>query len=382
MPTEPEATSAAPIADAQVESGNLTGGQAAASLFAKATKVAVAPKPNATEEKTQEAPAAEADAPETQESTVADSEAESAEKPTEEAEPAEETTAEPETEESEDEVLSHRSQLDAKTKEKIQKRIGKEVAKTKAEKARAEAAEARAAELDALLREKEAAKPDAPAPQILPSDLPPHIAAITDLNGIQKTSKEAREAIRWAEAMLDAEAEGDALPEGWDRKKLKETIRNAKVSLEEYIPQRADFIKERQRFQQIAHQKFSFLRDRNDPDYARAQSALKAKPWFNSLPDGDLLLGFMIKGLKTLEAEDAEAKAKAKAPAAKPKVIVKPSSDQTAVSSTGTSVRTPVATAQRQALAAEKAKIDAKGGLTAQEAAAFLTRSAQSRNSR
>jgi hypothetical protein len=350
-------------------------GQAAAKLFAQAMDKAKAEPVKATEEI---APETSPEEPEQTPEPVAEPEAGSAETPNEETEVAEETTADQGTEESEDEVLSNRTPLDEKTKQRIQKRIDKEVGKRKQ-------LEGRLNELESLLREKETQQSQTPVQPIpVQGDLPPNIAAINDLSGVEKLRKEAKDAVRWAEAQLDAEAEGDSLPEGWDRKKLKEAVRNAKVALEDHIPQRESFIKQRQQLQAQAHKEFPFLTDRTSPDYQAAQAAFRSNPWLHNLPNADFIVAVQIEGLKALNARKAgEAeKAKAKTAPVKPKVTVKPSSDQTAVSSTGGATRVSSATTQKAAVASEKAKFEAKGHVTAQEAAAILLRNETNRNSR
>lgn len=374
LPAEATSTASQTVDAKSNESDGLTLGQAAAKLFAQSQSKAKAEAQKATEKT---APETSQEEPEQTQETVAEPEAGSAEKPTEESEAADQTTADQETEETEDDVLSNRTPLDEKTKQRIQKRIDKEVGKRKQ-------LEGRLNELESLLREKETQQAQPPVTVVAPSDLPPNIAAINDLAGVEKLRKDAKDASRWAEAQLDAEADGETLPEGWDRKKLKEVMRNAKVALEDHIPQRETFIKQRQQLQAQAHKKFPFLTDRTSPDYQAAQAAFRSNPWLHHLPNADFIVGVQIKGLKALAAEEAaEAeKAKAKAAPAKPKVPVKASSDETAVSSTGATARVATATAQKQAVASERAKIEAKGHVTAQEAAAILLRNEQNRNSR
>lgn len=358
------------------ESDGLSLGQAAAKLFAQSQSREKAKTEKAAEATTPETSPEE---PEQTPEPAAESEAETAEKPNEEAEVAEETTADQDSEESED-VLSNRSTLDEKTKQRIQKRIDKEVGKRKA-------LETRLKEVESILQEKDA-QPQTPATVIAASDLPPNIAAISDLNGVEKLRKEAKDAVRWAETMLDAEADGELPTEvanqGWDKKKLKEAIRNAKVALEDHIPQRENFLRQRQQFQAAARKEFPYLTDRSSPDYVAIQNAYRNIPWLNQAANGDYLAALMLEGNKALAArKQAEAdKAKAKTAPAKPKVAVKPSSDQTAVSSTGSTSRVSTTTAQKANVSAERAKIEAKGHVTAQEAAALLLHSDKLRNSR
>lgn len=377
MPDSTEASSAATNADANKssESSNLDAGAAAARLFANAGKPAAKSQPPATEQVAQE-PKAPAPAPEeTQNNTVAETEESvPAETQTEEPEAADKDTADPDAENSEDEVLSNRTTLDEKTKQRIQKRIDKEVGKRKA-------LEGRLSELENLLREKEAQVQQPPVQVIQPSNLPPNIAALNDLAGIEKSRKEAKEAMRWAKKQLDADADGEPLPEGWNRKLLKQVIEDTELALEDHLPQREQFLRTQQQISQAAAKEFPFLTDRSAPEYQMAQAAKRANPWLQGLPNADWIVGVQILGLKALEERKAAAN-KPKPEPAKPKVTPKPSSDQIAVSASGSTPRVAQATVAKQNLEAERAKFDAKGGITANEAAAFLLQKENIRNSR
>ena len=91
-------------------------------------------------------------------------------------------------------------------------------------------------------------------------------------------------------------------------------------------------------------------------------------PWMRNLPNADWIIGVQIEGLKAIEA-----KQKAK-PEAKPKqaMSTKPPASQAVVSSAGGDVRTPSAAKAANQIEAMRMQLSKKGGVTANEAAAFL----------
>lgn len=275
-------------------------------------------------------------------------------------ETAETQSAETDTEEEAHDALSHK--LDPETQKKIDKRIGKEVAKRKA-------LEAKIAEMEAKLATPPEA-PQQPAIVPLPPGAPP-LANVEDVNSLTSLHQQAKEAIRFAEAELDKE-ESERDPElaaQWPRKALKEVLRNAKVTMEDHIPARFQFLKARQQADQEAYKAFPFLKEKENPLYVKAQSLLTAKEsaWLRSVPASKFIVGAYIKGIAALEAEQAAAAKE------KPKKVdgPKPPSSQTAVSASST-VRTP-ANAEKTS-SVEYDKLKAKGGVSGSEFAAFLAR--------
>jgi hypothetical protein len=254
---------------------------------------------------------------------------------------------------------------DAKTEKKIEKRIGKEIAKRRA-------AEAELAELRAQLAQK-AAQAEQPAQQVqsaqpLPSNVP--LAQIEDFQSLQTLRDQAKEAKRFAQEQLDRDDFEPVLmgETVLDKKKLKEILRNAERTLDDDIPARAQFLTQKQEAQKIAHQMFPYLKSKDTPEYVLAQQALQQMPWMRNLPNADWIIGVQIEGLKALEA-----KQKAK-PESKPKPAMssKPPASQSVVSSAGGDVRTPSATKSANQIEALRMQLSKKGGVTANEAAAFL----------
>jgi len=253
---------------------------------------------------------------------------------------------------------------DAKTEKKIEKRIGKEIAKRRA-------LEAEVAALQAQLAQK-ASQPEQaaqPAPaQPLPSNVP--LAQIEDFQSLQTLRDQAKEAKRFAQEQLDRDdfepvRVGDTV---LGRPELKAILRNAEKTLDDDIPARAQFLTQKGEAQKLAHQMFPYLKNKEAPEYVLAQQALQQMPWMRNLPNADWIIGVQIEGLKALEA-----KQKAK-PEAKPKqaMSTRPPASQSVVSSAGGDVRTPSAAKAANQIEALRMQLSKKGGVTANEAAAFL----------
>ena len=269
-----------------------------------------------------------------------------------------------ETPEGEADVPSQDDSTEDKAEKKIEKRIGKEIAKRRA-------LEAQVAELQAQLTQK-ASQPEQaaqPAPaQPLPSNVP--LAQIEDFQSLQTLRDQAKEAKRFAQEQLDRDdfepvRVGDTV---LGRPELKAILRNAEKTLDDDIPARAQFLTQKQEAQKLAHQMFPYLKNKETPEYVLAQQALSQMPWMRNLPNADWIIGVQIEGLKALEA-----KQKAK-PESKPKPAMssKPPASQSVVSSAGGDVRTPSAAKTANQLEALRMQLSKKGGVTANEAAAFL----------
>jgi len=269
-----------------------------------------------------------------------------------------------ETPEGEADVPSQDDSTEDKAEKKIEKRIGKEIAKRRA-------LEAQVAELQAQLTQK-ASQPEQaaqPAPaQPLPSNVP--LAQIEDFQSLQTLRDQAKEAKRFAQEQLDRDdfepvRVGDTV---LGKAELKAILRNAEKTLDDDIPARAQFLTQKGEAQKLAHQMFPYLKDKQAPEYVLAQQALSQMPWMRNLPNADWIIGVQIEGLKALEAKQ-KAKPESKP---KPAMSTKPPAGQAVVSSAGGDVRTPSAAKAANQIEALRMQLSKKGGVTANEAAAFL----------
>jgi len=277
---------------------------------------------------------------------------------------------EAETKEKADEALSKStSQIEFTPEQQavFDKRLGKEVAKRKELERQLEEVKSKVVEPAPLPEVKPEALPIMP----LPSGVAP-LANINDINGLIELQQQAKEAIRFAEDALANEADGEPLPEGYNRKILRDVVRNAKLTVEDHIPQRAQFLQNRNQIQQTAYELLPFLKDKTDPNFVLAQSFRKANPWLQNIPAGDLIIGMYIKGIEAVKAErEAAGKAKAK-PAIEKKPTPKPVGAQTEVSVDAAPIRTTLDSQSRQALKREQERLNAKGGVTVNEFARYL----------
>ena len=249
---------------------------------------------------------------------------------------------------------------------KIDKRIGKEVAKRKALEAQLNEMKLAMAQAQTQQQPQTPAQPAPLAP--LPANVP--LAQIEDVQSLVALQQQAKEAKRFAQEQLDRD---DFEPfkmgnQVINRDSLKTILRNAEKTLDDDIPARAQFLTQKQEAQKLAHQMFPYLKNKETPEYVLAQQALQQMPWMRNLPNADWIIGVQIEGLKALEA-----KQKAK-PESKPKPAMssKPPASQSVVSSAGGDVRAPSATKAANQIEALRMQLSKKGGVTANEAAAFL----------
>lgn len=354
MPNEtPETSSPAPKSDAN-GSQSVSAAQAVQRLMSLATESAAQSAPE-NAQPTQAAEPPKSDAGEAQ-SPAAESQTEAA--PTEAAKETAPAEGEGETD-----VLSHHSPLTPELRDKIQKRIDKEVAKRGL-------LERELADLKQKLESVPAAQPPPPIVP-LPSGAP-ILANITDVNGLVQLQQQAKEAVRWAEEQLDREdidqgvqLEGKTLT----KQDIKGIMRNAKLTLEDHIPQRYNFLVARQQSYAKAAEQFPWMKDKTSPEYVEAQNAYRQYPWLANLPDADFVVGVQIEGMKALKAR-AEAKPPAK-PVVKPSS--KPSSDQAAPpASVSESPRAPASSEAHKQVRAAMEQLRARKGISGREAAAFL----------
>ena len=279
----------------------------------------------------------------------------------ESAEPSQEA----ETPEGEADVPSQ--DITPELQKKIDKRIGKEVAKRKA-------LESRLAQLEAQIGQQTSSQSaEQPAQKAAPAQMPANVplAQIDDFQSLSSLQQQAKEAKRFAQDQLDRDdfepiQIGDTV---LGRSELKAILRNAEKTLDDDIPARSQFLTQKQQSQQVAHQMFPYLKDKNAPEYVLAQQALSQMPWMKNLPNADWIIGVQIEGLRSLEAKQKSAKTDGK-----PKTAMsnRPPSSQSVVSSNGGDVRMPSAAKSANQIEALRSQLSKKGGVTANEAAAFL----------
>lgn len=353
-PSQPAEAQPAPEASSDAKKSNLTVAQAAQRLLNMEAENAKAQATQAEQTAPAETPVETTASPET---ALPDSAVEGDAEPEAKAE----GEAEPEND-------VHSQDISPELKKKIDKRIGKEVAKRKA-------LEAKVNELTLAMQQAQAQQAQTPTPPVpivpLPQGTVP-LAQIDNVAELGKLHQQAKEAKRFAQEQLDNDNfEPFKLGETVvDRAALKAIIRNADKTLEDDIPARANFLQAKNQAQQAAFEKFPFLKDKSAPEYVQAQQAYLAMPWLKNLPNSDWIIGVQIEGLKALEAKE---KSKAKS-AAKPSVPMSktPPAAQALVSSTGSDSRSASSSKTATQLEAMRNQMSKSGGVTANQAAQYL----------
>jgi len=346
MSLETTAAPEQPAQVAQTSSGNQTGASnTSSSDFARrlsagykataaaatkteavqATSEAKAQTAPETKTEAQEAPNAQTEAKETE--TVA------------KAETAEETETE--------EVLSPENHsLDPKLQAKIDRRIGKEVGKTKKAIERAAAAEARASELEARLAQQEPEEKETHAP--VHTNVP--LADITTVEQLHTYRENLENDIVEAEMLLYSEFPAEGLDTKWGKitkPSLIAALTQAKKDARTAIPARERFLQARGQATQTAQEKFPFLKDPTHPGYQMAKQALRDNPVLRTYPNSEYLVGMLVKGQLAMQAEEAaNGKAEAKS-SAKPKQ--RPTNGQSEIASDASITRAPTGLMNQQA---------------------------------
>lgn len=245
---------------------------------------------------------------------------------------AEEKEVEPESKDegkAEDEEAELTGKLDEHTQQKINKRIAKEVAKTKAERERAEQLETRLKELEAKAVEA------VPAP--VPTQANP-LAHITDVKQLVAERAKAEEAREQAEELLDTlqdeperveaalraakvELKDELGAEDFSVNRMKQFLktvkREARNVSERAVPQQAQYLDAMQKSRAMAEELVPELKDAKSPRSQKYQEVLKAFPEIRSQPWWPMAAAVQVVGLEALEAQrkaSATPVAKAKPP--------------------------------------------------------------------
>lgn len=292
-----------------------------------------------------------------------------------------ETPAEEVAEETTDEALSKSNSLTPEERATVVKRIGKAVAKQR--KAERDAAELKLqlAELQQKVTQPAAAPIEQPAIVPLPVGAPP-LANITTVEGLVKLQSEAKEAVRFAEDALEVIRDGGAPPPGWDKPTIREVMKNAKLTLEDQIPARAKFLMDQQKAQAEAHTRFPWMKDRAAPEYAQAQAIYNRHPYLRNIPEGDLHVALLIKGMNATLAEEAAAKAAAAKPKGQVAAKPKPTGGQSTITSDASAPRVSSSVVAKAQSSAERENLSKQGGVTAKGFASFLAKQETLRNQR
>lgn len=220
-----------------------------------------------------------------------------------------ESEQEPEAADSpETEVLSQSDTVPPEKKAKweasVQKRIDKEVAKTKALEAKLAEAEAKlAAPRD---------EPEAQAPVIVPLDHPDDKTAVAKSEAdLEKLTRDAQSALDFIESnelaiQKAALRDEDKVVIGgreFELNYLMDAKREAKRHLDRYIPARRQFLKANATATQEAQTILPAMFTRGTPEYLEFQSLKRQYPALAAVPDAERLWALAKRGQQALDAE-------------------------------------------------------------------------------
>jgi hypothetical protein len=254
----------------------------------------------------------------------------------------------------------------ARDQESINKRIGKEVAKTKS--------------LEARLKELESAPPkekEVPVPVALPTADSP-LANINDKAMLQQEYKKAKEVFTTVDELLIQgpndmgvfEVDGKE----YTRDQLIQIRRNSAKMADDFIPQRYKFLEAKEQFSSMAKKEFPWMDQPESPEYRMMQEQRKSAPWLLNMPNADMLLGVFVEGLKQIQSKTTPNVAPITPPSRRPP------SDQVAGSQqAASSTRASGISIQREAVQGSMAKMSKAGGVSGKDVARFLLNSDLSR---
>lgn len=200
--------------------------------------------------------------------------------------------------------------------EKVEKRIGKEVAKTKEAKEKLAQYEQ---QLAALNQQLEQLKTTPQTPVIDPIGEMP-LAEINDLPSLQAKHEEAKIALAWAEQRLDEGVPDEGIltmvgdkQQVLTRAEIVTIKHKAKRVVEDAIPKRYAFLQNMAHASKQASELFPWISKKDSEEYKLAQAQLASAPWANKLHNRDVLIGFLVEGIQAVQKrQSAQAKTPAK----------------------------------------------------------------------
>lgn len=206
----------------------------------------------------------------------------------------------------------------AKVQEKIDKRIGKEVARRKAVEEKLTGLQSEVQRLQAELT-KIQSHPQQQADTVPVADDGP-MAKVTSADGLREAREKARQIKRWAEEVLDSEVDDIRVGEReMTRAEVRKVLREAQRDLEEHIPAREAYLARKEAAESEAKKVFSWLNDTSSQEYQLAMAEMKRRPHLARDPDALWMTGLAIEGLRALKEKAAAAEKAKEKPKAAPK---------------------------------------------------------------
>ena len=149
----------------------------------------------------------------------------------------------------------------------------------------------------------------------------PALEDISSMGDLEKLRKEAMSAKRWALQHIGkdfVEVDGKE----YEDQDIRNILTEAEDFLAEKIPQRANFLQQRQQWVTDATTTFPFLSDTESEEYQlflQIRGGDQYRGILDQLPNGDFVAATLVKGIKAVKADQAAAsKPKAKTPKSPP----------------------------------------------------------------
>jgi type II secretory pathway pseudopilin PulG len=176
-----------------------------------------------------------------------------------------------------------------------------------------------AAENQALQQQAQQAQ-QAPQPASAPAFLSENaLSGASDEQQLLQEVENLNSLIEWSEEGMENEVQYDDdgneyvvkdADKTYSKADLKRIRNNARKIIRKDAPARQQWIKERASSDQQAIQTFEFLGDPSSDDYAmfmQVKNSALYKPLVDHLPNSNFALGLMVKGLRSVQAEQAAA---------------------------------------------------------------------------
>lgn len=206
-------------------------------------------------------------------------------------------------------------ELPPELKEKVDRRIGKEVAKRKTAEEALEAVNQQLAESTARVTELETENEEL---RSAPPEQTPGKASAPEQQ-MEAAIAEKRAILRWVEENPDGAEMDDG--KGGTRTFTAEEVRTIKERTSEDLSDLRRDLRDFQRnmaqqtnqLRAQAHTEFPWLKVKTSPEYSKAQTIFNQYPWLRNVPGADLAIGRLVE-YDSLKAQVAKLTAKPAAP--------------------------------------------------------------------
>ena len=179
--------------------------------------------------------------------------------------------------------------------------------------ARAKGAEEEVATLKQQIQSIQSQQSQQPTNQ---SDTKPALDKINNIADLETLRKEALSAKKWALSNLGRGEVIEVDGKEYDDDDIRNILTEAEEYLSEGIPQRAQFLQQKQQWTADTVQTFPWTEKGEGEDWETFVSIRENnlyKPFLDSLPGGDYITGLLVEGLKAVKAKQVKPKPKTKA---------------------------------------------------------------------